>query len=297
MDIARFIFPKTQLLLVWIVILWNNQGFVFGADDLDPYPGDHRPWRSHRHIREALSVFDDNATTYEEIESRSVPGERTFKTHMFIDTFYRSGRVDRVAARGHLTIVNNPWSAVSVLEPGPQPTGGCTPKWWSSKATVTTTGGLHNCSVAMNAGFFRHGCLGALVSDRRLLSAGGGVQNSMFGIREDGTLVVGYLHEKDISSGEYRQLITGVLWLVRNGTSYVEESARLESDKLEDTGSLRKFIDVVSARTAIGYDSDGRVMIVHIEGQTGQRGYVIWKKTANQRTKDGNLDVHWRVGV
>lgn len=64
----------------------------------------------------------------------------------------------------------------------------------------------------------------------------------------------------------------GVIWLVRNGKSYVKESMKLESSKHEETGTLKEFVEIKSARTAIGHDKNGNVMLMQIDGQTNARG-------------------------
>jgi N-acetylglucosamine-1-phosphodiester alpha-N-acetylglucosaminidase len=81
-----------------------------------------------------------------------------------------------------------------------------------------------------------------VVSDGRL------VQNidpqmPCFGVRKDGSIAVGYLPpnlnedaadsssstEKDTGRHvPYQQLVCGVVWLVRNGTSFVKESLEIE---------------------------------------------------------------------
>lgn len=37
-------------------------------------------------------------------------------------------------------------------------------------------------------------------------------------------------------------------------------------------GFFRKFVDVMSARTAVGHDADGKLILFQIDGQTGVRG-------------------------
>lgn len=37
-------------------------------------------------------------------------------------------------------------------------------------------------------------------------------------------------------------------------------------------GLFRTFVDVVSARTAVGHDAEGRLILFHIDGQTKERG-------------------------
>ena len=38
------------------------------------------------------------------------------------------------------------------------------------------------------------------------------------------------------------------------------------------SGTLDRFIGVVSARTAVGHDAEGRVLMVQVDGKTDQRG-------------------------
>lgn len=37
-------------------------------------------------------------------------------------------------------------------------------------------------------------------------------------------------------------------------------------------GAFHTFVDVVSARTAVGHDAKGRLILFHINGQTKERG-------------------------
>lgn len=90
---------------------------------------------------------------------------------------------------GHLTRVADPLRTFSVLEPGGP--GGCAQR---RRTTVEDTAVPAGCRVAQNGGFFRMStgeCLGNVVSDGRLVSSSGGLQNAQFGIRRDGTLVTG----------------------------------------------------------------------------------------------------------
>lgn len=38
------------------------------------------------------------------------------------------------------------------------------------------------------------------------------------------------------------------------------------------TGTLQEFVDVISARTAVGHDAEGRLILFHVDGQTKVRG-------------------------
>lgn len=96
-------------------------------------------------------------------------------------------------------------------------------------------------------------------------------------------------------SNPFVQLVSGVVWLLRNGEVYINQSLTAECDKTQETGTetcshvtrqrtssltlllllkghFRTFVDVVSARTAVGHDAEGRLVLFHIDGQTKERG-------------------------
>ena len=88
-----------------------------------------------------------------------------------------------------MTTVHDPLRTLSVLEPGGP--GGC---GFNHRATVAETAEAAGCLFSQNAGFFNTStgqCLGNIVSDGRLVRDSNGVQNAQFGIRKDGTLVLG----------------------------------------------------------------------------------------------------------
>ncbi|XP_078072062.1 N-acetylglucosamine-1-phosphodiester alpha-N-acetylglucosaminidase isoform X3 [Mustelus asterias] len=89
----------------------------------------------------------------------------------------------------------------------------------------------------------------------------------------------GYLSEEDVVDKEnpFVQLVSGVIWLLRNGTIYINESQSAECSKTQETGSFERFVNVVSARTAIGHDKYGRLVLLHIDGQTDIRGLSLWE--------------------
>ncbi|ELW72149.1 N-acetylglucosamine-1-phosphodiester alpha-N-acetylglucosaminidase [Tupaia chinensis] len=80
-------------------------------------------------------------------------------------------------------------------------------------------------------------CLGNVVSDGRPVSSSGGLQNAQFGIRRDGTLVTGYLSEEEVLDTEnpFVQLLSGVVWLIRNGTVYINQSQDIECEETQET--------------------------------------------------------------
>ncbi|XP_010215550.1 PREDICTED: N-acetylglucosamine-1-phosphodiester alpha-N-acetylglucosaminidase, partial [Tinamus guttatus] len=125
-------------------------------------------------------------------------------------------------------------------------------------------------------------CLGNVVSDGRLVRNARGLQNAQFGIRKDGTLVFGSCLEKRLSCAiaevnPFVQLVSGVVWLLRNREVYINQSRMAECDETQTTGTFDRFINVISARTAVGHDSQGQLVLVHVDGQTESRGLNLWE--------------------
>lgn len=172
-------------------------------------------------------------------------------------------------------LVPGPLKTFSILEPAYA--GGCADH---KQAVVIDTCNGHNrkCVIALNAGLFNvtdSACLGHLVADSELIQSTSR-QNAAFGIMKSGYFATGYMKREWIEKMEFSQLINGVIWLVRNGKSYVETAVETESSETQTTGSLRQFANVRSARTAIGHDQDGNLIIVQIDGQTYTRGLNLY---------------------
>lgn len=266
-----------KYLLLW-PLLWlcvrlqeTENSRVFSDDDpLRPYARGHGPSHSHRHVRDCLSVTGGNTAH----ETRTPPhhgGDP--EATVFVSNVPGSSRW----VYGHMTVVPDPLRQLSVLEPGQW--GGCE---GLQRVSVEETAGAAGCLYAQNAGFFNTesgACLGNVVSDGRMVRDSGGVQNAQFGIRRDGTLVFGYLSQEDVldRSNPFEQLVSGVVWLLRNGEVYINQSLKAECDKTQETGKFRTFVDVVSGRTAVGHDAEGRLVLFHIDGQTGVRGMNLWE--------------------
>lgn len=98
-----------------------------------------------------------------------------------------------------------------------------------------------------------------------------------FGIR-DGKYVVGMVNNDEVlrESNPFQDLVSGAGWLVRSGVNYVDTSARDgHLDYLrdlaagEETGEApgKGLDDVLTAklaRTALGYDVDGRLILLQV---------------------------------
>ncbi|XP_029307714.1 N-acetylglucosamine-1-phosphodiester alpha-N-acetylglucosaminidase-like isoform X2 [Cottoperca gobio] len=262
-------------LLLWICVrLSETKHTRVSLDDdvLLPYARGHGPSHSHRRVRDCQSVTHGNAT-HEARPSGNHSWLPAAESTVFVSSVAGSSRW----VYGHMTVVHDPLSSVSVLEPGGP--SGCSV---SRRASVEETAEDAGCLYAQNAGFFdtRSGkCLGNVVSDGRAVQDSGGVQNAQFGIRRDGSLVFGYLSQEDVldQSNPFVQLVSGVVWLLRNGEVYINQSLKAECDETQETGKLRTFVDVVSARTAVGHDADGKLILFQIDGQTEVRGMNLWE--------------------
>ncbi|KAG8450751.1 hypothetical protein GDO86_003140 [Hymenochirus boettgeri] len=241
-----------------------------------PYPPyfNHGPSHNHRKVRDCQSFVHGNRT-YEEWPSNNATWLPFSTTSVFESKFPSKNNMKTVY--GHFTFINNPLRTFSVLEPGGP--GGCNLK---TTATVEETAVHGRCFVAQNGGFFNVNtgrCFGNIVSDGKLVQNSGGIQNAQFGIKADGTLVFGYLSEEQVleEDNPFVQLLSGVVWLLRNGEVYINQSKAAECDETQTTGNFDYFINVTSARTAVGHDQDGRLILFHADGQTNDRGLSLWE--------------------
>ena len=227
----------------------------------------------HRHVRDCQPILYGNTT----FETYSVANKtKRRKPPYALNSFFKKVKTSKGEnyVNGHIVTISNPIESLSVLEP--QKPGGCK---GNIRSTVATTSEQMNCRFSVNAGFFdthSGSCLGNIVSNGKLVRDAKGIQNANFGVLKNGTLVVGYLSEHDVTPGngatEYYQLVTGVIWILRNGKLYVKESIEAECRDTEETGTLKQFAEVLSGRTAVGHDKNGRVIIVQVDGKTHHRG-------------------------
>eukprot|EP00112_Aurelia_sp_Birch-Aquarium-sp1_P009964 Seg2152.2 transcript_id=Seg2152.2/GoldUCD/mRNA.D3Y31 product="N-acetylglucosamine-1-phosphodiester alpha-N-acetylglucosaminidase" protein_id=Seg2152.2/GoldUCD/D3Y31 len=238
-------------------------------DYLMPYKKHHYDRkRSNRHVRECQHIIHGNKT-FEEYQGQIKTIERTVE---FIK--YISHKIGKKTVQGHVALVNNPLKTFSVLYP--KQLSSCS-KWSGTRDTVSNTAILGNCKLAINAGFFNThtgGCLGNIISNGKLLHDSDGIQNANMGIRKNGSIVTGYLPKEEVDSAtnSFVELVSGVGWLIRNGKIYINESKKAECADTEETGTIERFFGVVSARSAIGHDKEGRIIIATIDGKTDKAG-------------------------
>ncbi|KAL9657986.1 hypothetical protein ABK040_016636 [Willaertia magna] len=178
---------------------------------------------------------------------------------------------------GHLIILQNPINHFSILEAYTEESkkdknvkkGGCFYNV-TNVVPISSKNNIegHFCKYATNAGFFNthtHSCLGNIISDNRIVHTSER-HNVNFGILKNGTYFTGYLDPtiEKIKLEDFSQLISGVIWLVKNGENFVSESALLEDMTTQETGN--SFINVRASRTAIGHDKYGNLMILNFDG-------------------------------
>ncbi|XP_060073735.1 N-acetylglucosamine-1-phosphodiester alpha-N-acetylglucosaminidase-like [Ylistrum balloti] len=231
----------------------------------------------HRNTRECQQVKYGNMTSSTVVardfhdKDLQLPLMESRYTFEDIGPFY-----NRKTVFIHYTVVNNPFRTLSVLEPLKQ--GGCQDGKTGDRATVVKSAEQMKCMVAINAGLFNTtsgSCLGNVVSNGRLVQDSGGIQNAHFGIKANGELFFGYLSEIDLIADDFLQLVGGVIWLVRNGEVYVSDSLKIECADMQETGSLETFTNIVSARTAVGVDKEGRVLLIQVDGKSFSRGVSL----------------------
>lgn len=257
----------------------------FPFDRLSPYKeNSHGSLRSVRDISECQHV-DWNNKTYEEYHLKlQVPlsTDIRYELYRYEDTVESELENPLSIHRrkyliGSIAYVENPFFTFSVLEP--MEPGGCRVKYFRAmRRTVSATAQNRflGCKLATNAGYFSMSsgrCLGNIVSDGRIVQTTRD-QNANFGVRHDGSIVVGYIPEEEILDGSFRQLVSGVMWLVRNGTNYVNESMKLECPSHQDTGKMSTFVDVLSARTAVGHDDRGRIVLAQV-GRRALEAFIL----------------------
>ncbi len=136
------------------------------------------------------------------------------------------------------------------------------------------------CEIAASAGYFdaiTHACFGATVSEGTVLS-GSSPSVSDTGLHvhmgmRNGSIVTGRVPTSEINSinQPFSWLVSGSGWLVRNGRSYIADSISLDAEDASHMQQPADFLEGKYARTLLGHDLDGRLLILYISG-TGADG-------------------------
>lgn len=139
------------------------------------------------------------------------------------------------------------------------------------------------CSLVTNAGFYNpeenstHSCIGTLVSNYQWKS-GTSARVATFALDHSNRIFVGYLNSSMLSSHhrrsqfssystEWRTVVSGLVWLVRNGQNFVNDAMSLEDFKVQTTGNPTKFRNILAPRLGLGHDVLGRVVVVAVDGE------------------------------
>jgi hypothetical protein len=193
---------------------------------------------------------------------------------------------------GHYIRLNNPRKHFSIVPPKP----GCNTnaKLDSRTRVVETVTALRaqkqtdpnyklfdgknvTCIMATNAGYFDTGdghCLGNIVTNGNIVQSST-LHNINFATTKNGRFMVGYLGSVEQANtllqsktsdqnDTIANMIGGVLWLVRNGESYVDQSLEVEDMNTQRSGP--SFATLHASRISIGHDAEGRIIIVEIDG-------------------------------
>jgi N-acetylglucosamine-1-phosphodiester alpha-N-acetylglucosaminidase len=146
----------------------------------------------------------------------------------------------------------------------PSVESGCKKLVQTSVASSTS----YDCLYATNGGFFTWDstapsyCLGNLVGDGtvfQLPTDGSGTNRANVGLTADGKIFMGFPDTTVYSAYNFKQLMTGCGWLVRNGSSNVESSPDLD---YESTFTTEK-----APRTAIGAYRNGTMLLLEVDGE------------------------------
>jgi len=159
---------------------------------------------------------------------------------------------------GHLVTLANPLQRVSLA----LPPGGC-----GSRELTTVTARSHHpaCRLAINAGYFNvhdGSCIGNVVSHGKVVQTVPRAQGNVnFGIK-DGKFFVGYFTPEEIQG--FNHMVSGVVWLVRNGKNYVAQGWKEANITVQTSGD--KYATNLASRSAVGFDKSGKLIVVQIDG-------------------------------
>lgn len=161
--------------------------------------------------------------------------------------------------RARMIKISNPHKRVSFLTP---------PNGCGTLETVQNAAKHYGCKVAINAGFFNtktYACLGPVISNGKIINNSTAV-NVAFGITKNGNFSVGYMNQSTIESSQLDQLLSGVIWLVKSGASYVNQALHIEDMSTQTSGTGDRFVSLRASRTAIGHTINGELLLLQADG-------------------------------
>ncbi|KAL0487793.1 N-acetylglucosamine-1-phosphodiester alpha-N-acetylglucosaminidase [Acrasis kona] len=212
--------------------------------------------RSARNIQEDYivhKIHSGNSTKRPKYDFYELGKDFTTKKHDGVDL-----------VNGKYIRLHNPLKHFSILEPA----NTCKNK--TAHTVKETATKAKKCIVATNAGFFNvhtHECLGNVISNSQLVQSTTN-RNANFGITKKGNYYVGYMTPETpkANQDEFVNLVSGVIWLIRDGKNYVKESEKLEFEGTQASGSINYFVNLRSSRIGLGHDAEGRLVIVQFDG-------------------------------
>ena len=134
----------------------------------------------------------------------------------------------------------------------------------SIRQVTSKTASEHSCVFAINGGFFSFSapyCLPEIRSDGHNVNIvyGNPTHPSISIDVETKQVSVGFLELTQDNIGDYDNVLTGVGWIVRNGTSYVSKS--------EDLDINSSFVTESAPRTGLGIYKNGTMIMLTVDGQ------------------------------
>jgi len=137
-----------------------------------------------------------------------------------------------------------------------------------------------DCTYATNAGFFAdvtnpddHGCVANVIIDSVVYSLTSSMTPSVAVGTDNVTVIFGYVSPEEINATKaaYHTLLSGHVWLVRDGVNYVNVSYVKE-------GTGLGFVTLHAPRTAIGATASGKLVLVQVDGEElTNKGPDLWQ--------------------
>ena len=265
-------------------------------DASDPLPYPEGTWGGRPRRGRVLSSAYERRRVYTPPKGKPAPDVLPRRDPASTRTQFVNEHYTRVTIKGHketadsrrnglLYVVGDPMESFSIRPPRDGcGNGGFTP--------LESTEG--ECLVATNAGYFNttdYSCHGTLVSDGVVENQSNDT-NVSFGVTEGGEVVVGYLSEEEKKALKFRQLVNGVVWLVRDGASYITESIQSDEESMEtqetgcETAGDCYFRQARAPRLALGHDAEGRILILAMDGSPGYPTPWGWQRRTGQTLDD-----------
>jgi N-acetylglucosamine-1-phosphodiester alpha-N-acetylglucosaminidase len=204
----------------------------------------------------SFSTLPASIITDYDLHSGASTGSNGLITNHYEGTYVSTGR---------------PYSAyAAVFNPDffsfyPPTKSGCT-----NRVKVSTSSVNFDCAYGTNGGFFNTSalatpdnlCEGNLISDvfTQIAVDTSGTKRAEFGILSNNTIIVGFLDSNTIANNQFKTLLTGWGWLVRNGVNNINSSQDFSS-------SSTSFIDEKAPRTTVGLFKNGSMILLQIDGE------------------------------